>query len=93
MGKPFRVTSVSFDEDEEVAVVTAIARGPSLDVIQAHAPNVPVGLGGSVTLSVIDVLQLHGVAGKKAPVDPEYAGSSPLYDSLCMVIYGLIDTE
>lgn len=92
MSKPFRVTSVSFDEDEEVTTVTAIAGGPSLDFIRAHAPNVPID-GDVVMLSVVDVLQLHGVAGKKAPVDAEYAGSSPLYDSLCMVIYGLIETE
>jgi hypothetical protein len=98
MSEQFRITSVAFDDAEEVESVTAVASPACMDFIRAHAPSVHaeeaahLGRGlAMVTLSREDVLHVHAMAGKVRGTDLEHAGSSPVYGSFCMVIYGLME--
>ena len=98
MSAQFRITSIAFDDNEEVASVTAVGIPACLDFVRAHAPSACAeearpGELAAVILSRNDVFSVHAAAGKVRGTSSEYEGSHPVYDSLCMIIYGLIETE
>lgn len=96
MTKPlFRLTSVEFDSGEEVCRVTADAAGACLEFIRAEVPGARIEAGEipSVTLSASEVRHLRDAAGKVRGTDPRYEGSYPMYDSLCRVVYRLMDDD
>lgn len=89
----FRITSIAFDDAEEVKSATAIASGASLAFVRAHALEAQIADGdpAQVTLPAAVIVRLHREAGRLTGTHPEHEGSHPVYNSLCWVIYGLIE--
>ena len=93
----FRVTSIELDPDEDVTAVRAMATAEAARVIAGFGgiepPSVPVGPDGPrlMTFSVPQIMKLHEATGKIRGDDPVYPVTTEIYDSLCMVIYGLIE--
>ena len=91
----FRLTSIVFDESEEVSAVTAAAGTSTLAVIREFLGNVPWTVvsesESSVTLPVAEMLKLFRACGSLPGTDPRYEHTHPIYNSLSLVVYGLIE--
>lgn len=93
----FRLTSVAFDEREDVSSVTAAAGTATLAVIREFLGDVPWTVlseaESSVTLPAQDMLRLFRECGKLNGFDSRFAHTHRIYDSLSHVVYGLIEVE
>jgi len=94
----FRITSIQLDQDEDVASVCARATDATCDVIAGMLPGDPGWLGEpapdgyrKVTLQRPAMGRMHFLTGKIRGTDPRHEVTGEIYDSLCMVIYGLIE--
>lgn len=92
-----RVSSVAFDEDQEVSAVTIIVSTGTLEVIRGYLPGttwiVRSETENEVTLPVQDMLTVFRHSGRMTGVDPRYPHTHEIYDSLCMVVHGLMDND
>jgi len=92
-----RVSSVAFDEGQEVSTVTMIVSTGTLEAIKAFVPEatwtVRSETENEVTLLVQDMLTLFRHAGRTSGLDPRYPHTSQIYDSLTMVVYGLMEDD
>ena len=84
----FRITGIELDEGEEVLAVTAAASDAALRVITEMLGTAPQVSGGAVRLPVSAMVTLHAAAGN---ITGHVA--TEIYDSLCLVIYGLMEME
>ena len=94
----FRITDLAFDEEEEVSMVTAIARDDTYQVIKELLDRPIVALqmarGGTehtITLPVQDALELFRLAGRTTGGDPRHEHTHEIYNSLSWVVYSLIE--
>lgn len=90
-----RVSSVAFDEDQEVAAVTMIVSTSTLEVIRSFLPEtewtVRSETENEVTLPVHACTALFRHAGHVTGLDPRHPHTTQIYESLTMVVYGLMD--
>lgn len=87
----FRIASVTFDRDDRVAGVTALADGPCLDFALSAVPGVRV-TGDSpamLTMARADILRLRRASSEAAGRGLREAASVRVRDSL----YGLTEGE
>ena len=93
----FRLASVAFDENEDVSAVTAAVSTSTLGVIREFLGDVPWTVlsetESAVTIPAPEVLRLFRACGKLPGTDPRYEHTHEVYDSLSLVVYGLIETE
>lgn len=87
----FRVTVVTFDNDENVSTVTAVASGDCLEVVRALSPDAKITASdpAKVTMLLADVLELLRAAGSACDDDPRFAGGRLIYKSLRKIVDGL----
>jgi hypothetical protein len=93
-----RVTNICFDEEEEVAELTAVVRDDAYEVVTGilgDVNTVDTSRGGTemtITLPVGDAMRLYDECGKMTGLDPRYKqGSHEIWESLNWVYCGLID--
>lgn len=93
----FRITGIAFDDNEDVAEVTAAV---STDTLQAIKTMVgvfgvePTPAGAQIRLSAVAVTELFTAAGNMQPADPRHSAVDPVvYDSLYRVVYGFMREE
>jgi len=92
-GPHFRITAVTFDDQENVSTVTAIASGDCVDVILTVIPRVEIteGSPAKVTMPLTDLLELHRAAGSVSDDDdPRFEGSRLICNSLRKIVDGLV---
>lgn len=93
----FRLASVAFDENEDVSSVTAVASASTLAVIREFLGDIGWTVlsesESSVTFPVSQALELFDATGKVNGLDPRSEHTSPVWNSLSTVVYGLIETE
>lgn len=93
----FRLMSIMLDVDEEVAAVTAMATEDAARVIAGlgttDLQSGHVGQDGRrlVTLSRPVIEKLHDATGKINGLDPRHEITTEIYDSLCIVVNGLME--
>lgn len=91
----FRVTSIALDENEDVAAVTARAGTATLKVITDFLDDVSWTVvseqESEITLPLPDLLKLFHECGGLSGLDPRHEHTHRIYDSLSMVVYGLIE--
>jgi hypothetical protein len=103
MGTHFRIASVGFDGDEEVASVTAvvsleasriIAGLLGKDILETSFVQCPSHPGCrdhvSVTIPADGAVQLFGACGKISGPDPRHEVTTEAWNSLSMVVYGIM---
>lgn len=94
MKKTFRVSSVQFDEDENVASVTAVASTGALGTVREliSVPDWTVlsESESQFTMPVNDALALFSEAGSIPGTDPRAEHIMHICDSLSMVAYGIM---
>jgi hypothetical protein len=92
----FRVATIAFDEDEEVASVTARASTGTLGVIRELLGDVPWTVvseqESEITLPVKDALELFRKCGPLTTGDhPQHEHTTLVWNSLNWVINSLIE--
>ena len=95
--RQFRLRSIGFDAGEEVAEVAAAVTGKARELITTLVGELvalPVVEGGElvVILPVADALKLFAVAGQTRGTDPDHEILHEVYNSLSVVVYGLIES-
>lgn len=93
----FRVTSIALDEQENVAAVTARAGSATLRVIAEFIDGLSWQViderESEIVLPLPGLLKLFHDCGGLNGLDPRHDHTHRIYDSLSMVVYGLIETE
>lgn len=90
----FRLAAVSFDNNEDVRAITAIA-DPETQKIMTRLGAKFTALPSSweVVLPVSEALGLFRACGKIRGCDPEHEWTSAIYDRLSRVVYRLIEDD
>jgi len=97
MKTDFRVTGIKLDDDEELAAVTALASGDALRVLRGmggpdlRVQDIPASRWHVVDLDLGEMRKLRDATGKMTHLDPQHAITTQVYDSLCLVLYALLD--
>jgi hypothetical protein len=93
----FRITDIALDEEEDVTALTAVVDRGIFEVITGILPKVTTTderRGGTemvITLPIADAQKVWRECGRMTGADPRYAkGTTEIYDSMCMVVYGLM---
>jgi hypothetical protein len=94
----FRVTSIELDPEEEVSAVRVQVTARAYEVITGQlltGETVKTLDHGNdhrlIELLTPQVTRLHSLTGKFSGDDPLYPVTTEIYDSLCMVVYGLME--
>lgn len=95
----FRLMSIELDPDEEVAAVRAMATAEAAALISERfltGERIESGETGQdgrrlISLLAQQAVRLHDGTGKIRGDDPIAPVSSEIYDSLCIVVNGLME--
>lgn len=91
----FRVTSIALDEGEDVSAVTARASTATLRVIGEFIDDISWTVidesESEIVLPLPDLLKLFRDCGDLSGLDPRHEHTHRIYDSLSVVVYGLIE--
>jgi hypothetical protein len=94
----FRISNIRFDEEEDVAELTAVVRDDAYEVITGILGDVntlDTSRGGTemtITLPVGDAMKLYRECGKMTGLDPRSKqGGHEIWDGVNWVYCSLID--
>lgn len=95
----FRLMSIELNPDEEVTAVHAMATAEAADLITERFltgerfDSGEIGKDGRrlIVLLAPQVTRLHDGTGKVTGLDPAHEITFEIYDSLCIVIFGLME--
>lgn len=95
-----RMTRIELDPEEGVQAITFHMDTMALDWLSQQV-KVPGGVldraqssgSGEVTISWPGLRDVLAAGGKMRAIDDGYAASTEIYDSLCAVFYGYLDSD